>query len=191
MDLDKLKQESGLCNLCSLHKDRVISVFAKGNPEADIMVCGMCPGPDENALENVEGHPFVGRAGKFLDTMLEDVGLSLDTVYVTNLVKCFVKPGIHLDEEWITRCVPYFISQIAIIKPKVIVSLGGDVSSFLLSVNKGVSVREMRKGEHSYLNIPLIPTYHPSYYIRGGYKKHKNYSKGVDDFNKAKLKINT
>jgi DNA polymerase len=185
MNLNELQKTASVCTDCSLHHGRVVPVFAKGNPKADIIICGMCPGPDENKKDNLEKAPFIGPAGKLLDEMLIDVGLSLDDVYITNLVKCYVKPGISLDIDWISHCVSYFIGQLSFVKPKVIVSLGADVGKFLLNEPKSSSLSKLRSIESKYLNIPVVATYHPSYFTRAGNKKHKNYSKGLDDFNKA------
>lgn len=186
MNLDSLQKEAAVCEECSLHKERVVPVFAKGNASSNIFICGMCPGPDENDENNVEGLPFIGPAGRLLDEMLADIGLTLEDVYITNLVKCYVKPGISLDEYWITHCMPYFISQLHFIKPQVIIALGGDVSKFLLDKPKSTSLTKLRNTEGYYLNIPIVATYHPSHFTRGGNKEHKNYSKGISDFNKAK-----
>ena len=185
MDLNELQKNAAVCTDCSLHQDRVVPVFAKGNFNADIMICGMCPGPDENKEDNVEGLPFIGKAGNLLDEMLKDVNLSLEDVYITNLVKCFVRPGISLNENWITHCVPYFVAQIKYVCPKVIIALGGDVSKFFLNKPVNTSVKQLRSTKGDYLGIPVVATYHPSHYTRGGNKEHKNYPKGVDDFQKA------
>lgn len=186
MDLNNIQKEAAICEDCSLHQGRVVPVFAKGSNEGNILICGMCPGPDENDENNTERWPFIGPAGKLLDSMLSDVGLGLDNVYITNLVKCYVKPGISLDENWIAHCIPYFISQLHFVEPKVIIALGADVGRFLLDKPKSTPLAKLRNTKGYYLNIPVVATYHPSHYTRGGNKKHKNYSKGIDDFNRAK-----
>ena len=93
MNLEELEIEAGFCQLCDLYKDRNEPVFAKGSKDADIMICGMCPGPDENKM----GVPFVGTAGKLLDKILIEAYGRTDSVYITNLVKCFVSPGKKLE----------------------------------------------------------------------------------------------
>lgn len=180
MNLEELKTLAACCNFCELHEGRNMPVFAKGNPNAEIMICGMVPADEENKL----GSPFVGKAGQLLDQILEDSFLTLDTVYITNLVKCYLPAGLPLKQHWIDSCLPYLITQIGIIKPKVIITLGKDSSCTLLGIDTKVSLAKMRK-ESPYLygnETEIIPTYHPSYLLRAGGKNHKNYIDVVADF---------
>jgi len=179
MDLIKLEQIAAQCKLCSLHIGQDKPVFAKGHPEADILICGMCPGPDENRI----GTPFVGTAGKILDEILNRAFSLKHKVYITNLVKCFVPAGKDLDIRWMSRCLPYFIVQLQLIKPKVIIALGKDVSNFLS--NKDEQMGSMRGNVYDYLDTKLICTYHPSYLARGGGIQHKDFNKVVKDLGKA------
>jgi len=180
INLNQLENTSAKCELCDLHKNRLNPVFSRGTDNADIMVCGMCPGPDENK----EGYPFVeyAPAGSILNEIL-DRSVGRD-VYITNLVKCFVKPGITLEPVWMSRCLPYLIVQIQLIKPKVIITLGKDVANFLL--NNKEKMGAMRGCIYNYLGAKLISTYHPSYLARGGGIKHQHFDRVVKDFNKAK-----
>lgn len=183
MDLQELETVAAECQLCRLHVGQDKPVFARGNPEASLVICGMCPGFDENIV----GMPFVGRAGKVLDEILvrafpEHVN-PMDYVYVTNLVKCFVKPGIVLEEEWMGSCLPYFLVQLDLMKPKVIMGLGKDVCNYLLNVN--TSIGKLRGKIYDYPHAKLVCSYHPSYLSRGGSVKHKDFSKVVDDFKTA------
>lgn len=178
MDLNELQNIAAECRLCELCKSRNKPVFSRGDVDSDIMIVGMCPGPDEND----DGRPFVGTAGKLLDILIDStVG---GTPYITNLVKCFVKPGLKLEEPWMSACLPYFINQVSLIRPKGIILLGKDVNSFLLGVSG--SMGQIRKGQHEYFGIPVVSTYHPSYFGRGGGVKHKFFDKGIEDFNKIK-----
>ena len=182
--LEKLKQETSSCTWCELHKGRINPVFSKGNVHSNILICGMCPGPDENKETNHNKFPFVGLAGQFLDEILADTSLTLEDVYITNIVKCFLKPGINLKPEWIEKCISYFIGEVDAIKPKVIVTLGKD--AFIgLHGPCALSMTDIRKETYTFFDIPLIPSYHPSYLIRAGRKKHKDYSKVIEDFTKA------
>jgi DNA polymerase len=176
MDLQELQVIAAKCSQCELCEGRIKSVFAKGDINSKIVICGMCPGPDENKV----GLPFVGPAGKVLDVLINKTIKC--SPYITNLVKCFLSPGINLENEWMIKCLPYFIVQIKEINPRVIVALGGDVSQFLTNTNETMS--NLRKKYFEYMGIPLICTYHPSFYCRGGGEKHKKFKDGLDDFNK-------
>ena len=180
IDLPTLESIAAKCELCDLCKGRNEPVFARGTSDTDIVICGMCPGPDENEA----GSPFVGKSGKLLDKILDQsIGTS---VYITNLVKCFVQPGIDLQEEWMTRCLPYFVVQMQLIRPKVIITLGKNVADFFIP-NYEKNMKFMRGRIHyGHMGANLITTYHPSYLARGGGEKHKDFNKVVADFNKAK-----
>ncbi len=187
MDLELVQQTAEYCTLCDLCKNRIKPVFGRGNPDADIVVCGMCPGPDENKI----GLPFVGTAGKILDGpggILHQIFTGetepSDYVYITNLVKCYVQPGTKLSEKWMIRCLSYFVAQIHFIKPKVIIGLGGDVCNFLLN-NDFLKIGQMRGKEYKYMGAKFIPTYHPSYLARGGGIKHRHFNIVVEDFRRA------
>ena len=181
-DLHMLKDYVEECTLCELNKDRINLVMDKGNPGANIFICGMAPAKEENET----GVPFVGRAGKLLDTILEEAGLSLKTVYITNLVKCFLPAGEKLKEEWVAACFPYLLSQIATISPKVVLTLGADASEALIG-NKFNTISRDR-GSVLTLNggLNIVPTYHPSYILRKGGIKSLDYPKVLMDFIKAK-----
>ncbi len=194
MDLNKLRDTAAKCELCDLCRGRNKPVFSRGNPGADTVICGMCPGPEENAV----GYPFVGTAGKILDEILRAVFFTDpyiarsiitgetkldDRVYITNLVKCFVPPGTKLTTEWMNTCLPYFLVQLNLIKPKVIIALGKDVGNFLL--NNDLNIGVMRGKEYRYMSSTLICSYHPSYLARGGGSKHRHFSRVVDDFKLA------
>lgn len=179
MNLDRLKHEASICTLCDLHLGRNIPVFSRGQDSADILICGMCPGP----YENKTGVPFVGAAGKLLDNIIREAFTDKHSfgIHITNIVKCFVTPGISLKDEWMHSCLPYFIVQLELVKPKVIIALGKDVCNFMLGTDN--SMGSMRGKIYDYLyDSKLICSYHPSYLTRGGGIKHKHYSRVVDDF---------
>ena len=190
MDLIELQDEASKCKLCNLSKDRNVPVFAKGNPYSKIMICGMCPGPDENSSTNKMGWPFVGRAGKHLDEILEDTGLTQKDVYITNVVKCFLRPGIRLEDEWIDGCFPYLVNQICEIEPIIIVALGADAGRALLNKSKSESLDSMRGKRYKFTDkISIIVTYHPSYFLRAGGRKHPHYNRIIDDIEWVKAII--
>ena len=179
MTLQELEEKAAECTLCELHKGRINPVFAKGSPAAKLMICGMVPAFDENK----EGIPFVGRAGKLLDRLLTKTRLSYDDVYITNLVKCFLAPGKPLEEPWVNSCLPYLISQIGIIKPHVIITLGADASRALLGEPSNVSIGKLRGQAYDYgIRIKIVPTYHPSYLLRKGGEYSADFGKVTDDF---------
>ena len=185
MTLDELRINASTCELCNLCKGRKLPIFDKGNSLAKIMLCGMVPAEEENKI----GLPFVGRAGKLLDQILEDASLTLSDVYITNLVKCFLAAGKSLNQEWIDACLSYLLIQIDIIQPMVIITLGKDATIALLGLEQKLTMGKIKQTQiYSYGEIiKVIPTYHPSYLLRGGGKGHKDYNKVVEDFKKSKL----
>jgi DNA polymerase len=160
--LPLLAAEVSTCTKCALHETRTQTVFARGNPEASLCIIGEAPGADEDA----QGLPFVGRAGQLLDRMIVAMGLDpAKDVYVCNILKCR-PPGNRKPEPNETACcIPYLHEQIAIIKPKAIVAMGNSAVQALLGTTLGITkVRgswKLYKGE-----IPVMPTYHPSYLLR-------------------------
>ncbi len=159
----------GNCTRCKLHATRTTIVFGEGNPEADIMFIGEGPGKDEDAL----GRPFVGKAGQLLTAVIEKgMKIARSDVYIANVVKC--RPTINLelkrdrppDDEETAACGPFLKRQIEIIKPKVIVTLGNPSTKFLVNPKEGIT--KVHGVWHLYNNIPVMPTFHPSYILRNG-----------------------
>lgn len=182
MELQELIDTASTCCQCDLCRNRNVPVFSKGSIESDLMICGMCPGPEENKV----GIPFIGRAGKLLDDILSDIKLTSEQVYITNIVKCFVKPGIPLSEDWIMPCLPYFINEISLVKPKVIITLGADSSRALLNKKSDTPLFKMRNKVYHYTHtVDIIATYHPSYLVRKGGREHIHYNRVIEDFNIA------
>ncbi len=182
MRLGEIREEAAKCTLCSLHEGRLNPVFEKGNLNSSVMICGMVPAYEENRI----GLPFVGRAGKLLDTILNSVNWTYDDVYITNIVKCYLAAGSPLKQEWIESCRFYLEEQIKTINPYVIITLGADASKSLCGLSD-TAIGRMR-GHILYYNdnTIIVPTYHPSYLLRNGGIKSKNYSDVIADFNLAK-----
>ncbi len=178
-DLAIVEAAAAKCINCSLRVGRKCPVFARGNPYSKVMVCGMVPGPDENEV----GQPFVGRAGKLLDVILNKV--NLDDVYITNVVKCALRPGVPLTQEWIDGCFAYVSAQIIIIQPNVIITLGADATNALLGLPLDTKIGQMRGRSHAYFDTLLVPTYHPSYLVRGGGEKHVHFGRVISDLQLA------
>lgn len=183
MNLELLQQRAAGCTACELHKGRNKPVFAKGNPSANVMICGMVPADEENKV----GLPFVGRAGQLLDKILVDVGWTLEDVYITNLVKCYLAAGLPLNPSWVESCLPYLIVQIDLIRPKAILCVGKDASVALLGADPKTALGKLRgKVFDGAFGTRIVPTYHPSYLLRGGGIGHKSYPTVLEDFELAK-----
>jgi DNA polymerase len=139
---------------------RTNAVPGEGNPRARLMLVGEAPGQTEDQT----GRPFVGAAGNLLNSILEAVDLKREDVFIANVVKC--RPPMNrkpLPEE-ISSCIPYLWRQIALVRPKVILTLGGTAAEGLLGVRK--SLGELRNKVHRYGGIPLVCTYHPAALLR-------------------------
>ena len=184
MNLHQLEKAAAICTECELYKGRINPVFAKGNPKSKIMICGMVPAWEETRA----GIPFVGRAGQLLDIILEQINLTLNEVYITNICKCFLAPGKSLKQEWIDVCLPYLLVQIDIIKPKVIIALGADTSNALVvrGDEKKRAIGHMRGRIYKFGETSVVPTYHPSYLVRGGGQQSPGYNDVINDFLLAK-----
>ena len=146
-ELEKLKREVENCKKCPLWKNRYKSVFGEGPFDAKIMLVGLGPGKNEN----LQGRPFVGAAGRFLNYLLRVAGLQRQEVYITNVVKCYV-PDNNPTEEEINACIPYLSKQIELIRPKVIISMGRVALTFF-SKKFGIEAFSLMK-EHGKL-IPI------------------------------------
>jgi len=179
--LNTIEQAASECRLCQLCNNRIKPVFARGS-FTDFIICGMVPGPAENRA----GTPFIGRAGQLLDTILIESHLA-DRVYITNIVKCALKPGISLKQEWIDSCIIYLLGQIAQLQPKVILTLGADATNGLLGNPLDTKIGDLRGKAHNYMNTHVVPTYHPSYLVRSGGTEHKHYNRVLEDFELAKF----
>ena len=149
------------CTRCKLHTlGRSTIVFGVGNPEADLMFVGEAPGADED----LQGEPFVGRAGQLLTKIIEAIGMTRDEVYIANVIKCRPPQNRNPEPDEVEQCEPFLFRQIDVIKPKVIVALGKFAAQCLLETNDPIS--RIRGREYAYRDAILIPTYHPAYLLR-------------------------
>lgn len=161
MDWPALKETVAGCTACPLHKGRCKTVFGVGDEAADWLFVGEGPGADEDR----EGEPFVGQAGKLLDSMLAAVQLARgQRVYIANVVKCRPPGNRNPEPGEAKACEPYLQRQIALIKPKLIVALGKVAAVNLLG--RDAPVASLRGKVHRYGDVPLIVTYHPAYLLR-------------------------
>ena len=159
--LERIRRDIGPdCTRCKLHKARRNIVFGVGSPGAELVFVGEGPGHDED----VQGEPFVGRAGKLLTQMIEAMGLRRPDVYICNVVKCRPPENRLPEKDEIATCSPYLIRQLDVIKPKVICCLGACAAQTLLHTTQGIS---RYRGEwFDYRGARLIATYHPAYLLR-------------------------
>jgi uracil-DNA glycosylase family 4 len=149
------------CRRCRLCETRTRTVFSDGRADARLMFVGEAPGADEDA----QGVPFVGRAGQLLTRMIEDgMGLPRASVYICNVLKCRPPENRNPGPDEIAHCREYLETQVDVVRPEVIVSLGKFAGQFLLGVDEGMMRMRGRWG--SYRGIPVMPTYHPSFLLR-------------------------
>lgn len=169
--LEDIKQQVANCTLCPLHKTRTHAVFGVGNEHADIMFIGEAPG----ANEDLQGEPFVGRAGMLLNEMLKSIGLKRTDVYIANILKCRPPKNRDPDPQEVKLCTPYLQKQISLIKPKLLVAVGRIAAQFLLNTTEAMA---RLRGDIYYYGedkTPLIVTYHPAYLLRSPAEKRKAY----------------
>lgn len=158
--LERIREDIGDCTRCKLHKSRTNIVFGVGNSKAELVFVGEGPGHDED----VQGEPFVGRAGKLLTQMIEAMGLRRQDVYICNVVKCRPPENRLPERDEINTCSPFLVRQLAVIQPKVICCLGACAAQTLLGTNQGIS--RFRGEWFDYRGAQLIATYHPAYLLR-------------------------
>ncbi len=158
--LESLRNEIGDCARCRLSEKRKNIVFGEGSPDAELMFVGEAPG----AEEDIQGRPFVGPAGQLLTRLIEKMGLKRQDVYIANTVKCRPPGNRNPRDDELRECMPFLKKQIAIIRPKVIMTLG-DVATRALLGDVG-SISRVRGKKFVYDGIPVIPTFHPSYLLR-------------------------
>lgn len=148
------------CTRCGLCEGRTNTVFGDGDPAAELMFIGEGPGADEDA----QGLPFVGRAGQLLNKMIVAMGLSRESVYIANVVKCRPPGNRAPMPEEAQTCWNYLQRQIQIIQPKAIVVLGNAAAKMLLETRTGIT--RLRGNWHEVYGIPVMPTFHPAYLLR-------------------------
>ncbi len=159
--LKAVREDLGDCTRCKLHMlGRRQIVFGVGNPNADLMFVGEAPGADED----VQGEPFVGRAGQLLTKIIEAIGLARGDVYIANLIKCRPPGNRNPEPDEAEQCEPFLFRQIDTIKPKVIVALGKFAAQALLRTTDPIT--RLRGRQFTYRDAILIPTYHPAYLLR-------------------------
>jgi DNA polymerase len=148
------------CPRCGLARTRTHVVFGEGREDADVMVVGEAPGQDEDR----SGRPFVGRAGKLLDLVLQSAGFARDDVYICNVLKCRPPQNRNPQPDEVSACSPYLLKQVELVQPRVILAFGAFAAQTLLGTD--ISIGKLRGRTHQYRGVPLVPTYHPAACLR-------------------------
>jgi uracil-DNA glycosylase len=177
MDWAELRAAVEGCTRCGLCAGRKRTVFGVGDKKARWMFIGEAPG----RVEDMQGEPFVGPAGKLLDNMLAAIGLARDAnVYIANVLKCRPTGADGRDRpptpEEVSECMPYLQRQIALVDPTVIVALGKSAALALLGLDPSTPVSSLRGTVHRHAGRPLIVTYHPAYLLRNPVDKRKTWA---------------
>ena len=178
LTLDEIRSELGECTRCKLHETRNNIVFGEGNPKARLVFVGEGPGRDED----MQGRPFVGRAGKLLTKIIEAMGLTREDVFICNVVKCRPPNNRNPESDEVAACEPFLLKQIRSISPEIIVCLGSVATSLLLKL-KQPRMGDLRGQFHEYGNSKLMITYHPAALLR-----NPNFKKPVWEDMKLVLK---
>jgi len=158
--LEALSEYIGECQRCKLKKARKHIVFGEGSPKARLVFVGEGPGREED----LEGRPFVGEAGKLLTRIIKAMGLTREEVYICNVVKCRPPRNRDPEKDEIEACLPFLRQQLNIIRPEVICVLGRIAGQHLLRMD--FKITKERGKWHSYMDIPVMPTYHPAFIVR-------------------------
>jgi len=158
--LERIREDIGDCKRCRLCEARNKIVFGDGSPTTQLVFVGEGPGHDED----MQGLPFVGRAGKLLTQMIEAMGLRREDVYICNIVKCRPPGNRQPERDEVATCSPFLDRQLAVIRPKVLVCLGNVAAQTLLGTNKSIS--QFRGQWFDFRGSKLLATYHPAFLLR-------------------------
>jgi DNA polymerase len=165
--LEVIRAELNDCRRCKLAPSRQNIVFGSGNPRAELMFVGEAPGADED----VQGLPFVGRAGQLLTRIIEAIDMSRDDVYICNILKCRPPGNRNPEPDEIGACEAFLFRQIASVKPKVICALGAFGAQTLLRTSEAIG--RLRGQLIDYRGVKMMATFHPAYLLRNPYEKRK------------------
>jgi uracil-DNA glycosylase len=163
-DLIKVYREASACTRCPLSQGRTNVVFGNGNADADLMFVGEAPGQQED----LQGLPFVGRAGKLLDQLLGEIGMQRSEVFVANVLKCRPPGNRDPQPDEIETCRPYLHRQVELIEPKVICTLGNFATKLLTRSQRGITSVHGRPQVHELggRTVRVFPIYHPAAALR-------------------------
>lgn len=176
--LEDIRADIGECTRCRLHEHRTNIVFGEGNPAAKLAFVGEGPGADEDRT----GRPFVGKAGKLLDKIIEAMGMNREDLYIANVVKCRPPDNRAPERDEAATCGPFLFRQLEFIRPKVIVTLGAPALQCLTGSNLGIT--KARGHWQEWRGIKVMPTFHPAYLLRSPDKKKETWEdmKKVRDY---------
>ena len=166
-ELAQLASSVRNCQACRLHEGRRQVVFGTGNPDADLVFVGEAPGRDED----LQGEPFVGRAGQLLTRIIQAIGLRREDVYILNVIKCRPPQNRNPLPDEVAACRPLIDRQLACLKPRVICALGTFAAQALLRSDERIS--RLRGRFHPMGDILVRPTFHPAYLLRNPQEKRK------------------
>ncbi len=158
--LEQIRQDLGDCRRCKLAPTRKTIVFGEGNPHAELVFIGEGPGADEDE----QGLPFVGRAGKLLNRMMQTVGLKREDVYICNIVKCRPPGNRTPEKDEVDSCSPFLYRQIEAIKPRLICCLGAPAVRTVLGIKEGIT--KIRGHFYDFASTKALATVHPAYVLR-------------------------
>ena len=177
-ELKKQEEELRKCTKCELCNGRTSVVFGTGSADADLMFVGEAPGH----YEDVQGEPFVGKAGQLLTKIIEAIDLARSDVYIANILKCRPPGNRNPNPNEIVMCSPHLIKQIEIIRPKIICALGTFAAQTLLDTTE--TIGKLRGKFFEYQGTKCLATYHPAYLLRNPNDKKKVWEdiKKVRDF---------
>ena len=167
--LEEIRNDLGDCQRCKLHRMRKTLVFGEGSPKAALMFVGEGPGYDED----VQGRPFVGKAGQLLTKIIQSIGLQREDVYIGNIIKCRPPQNRNPEPDEIEACHPFVLRQIQAIRPKIICALGTFAAQTLLKTSTKITA--LRGKVFDLDGIKVIPTYHPAYLLRNPEKKRETW----------------
>jgi len=153
------------CTNCGLSAGCKQPIEGEGNPKAKVMVVGEAPGKSEDQ----HGRSFIGKSGKLLNEILEEVGLGREEVYITNIVKCRPPGNRNPEAEEVDSCFPHLRTQIELIQPRVIIALGAFAARVL--TDKEESISKLRGKAYGFSDFVVVPTFHPAYILRNRNKR--------------------
>ena len=164
--LRRIRRELGDCTRCRLHSGRTHLVFGVGSPDADLMFVGEAPGRDED----LQGEPFVGRAGQLLTRIIEAIDLRREDVYIANVIKCRPPQNRNPEPDEVQTCRPFLLAQIDAVQPRVIVALGSFAVRTLLDDDR-LPISRARGRVYACRGVKLVPTFHPAFLLRSPDRK--------------------
>jgi DNA polymerase len=167
LTLAEVRKELGDCKRCKLHRTRRTIVFGEGNGKAALIFIGEGPGYDED----VQGRPFVGKAGQLLTKIIQSINLSREEVYIANIIKCRPPQNRNPEPDEIQSCHPFLMKQISVIRPKIICALGTFSAQTLLKTDTKITA--LRGKVYDLDGIKVIPTYHPAFLLRNPERKRE------------------